>query len=471
MLADQTPTPESSPEGSGHSADLGGLGALQSRAAALAAIAAQQAANGGPGEQPATDSVYSADAIITSASWRNGWTALIVTMLSRGVATMFASLLLWSLAPALLGWHPTVVMTGSMEPRLHPGDVVVSRPVPTSALSLGQVVLAADPDHPGKLRLHRLAVINADGTLTLRGDANSANDSTPVRRDAVRGVASLHIPYLGLVELWRSEHDVAALALFAAALGALGFGCRMYRPFDEAAVVDHAESPGSEGGQGFPVGLRRLTALTALVLTLAGVTLTGAPRAQAAAKFTRTTSNLSNSWAAVPYFTCKSAVLANSPFLYYQFGDGSGLTAADSSGNARTGTYQGTRTYGVASSCARDNHTAVTLNGSSSYISTPSVVNNPTVFTEEIWFKTTTTTGGDLLGFANTQMGLSTSSDRQLYLTNGGQVVFGVCSERSRRSAAPRPTTTAAGTSPMQCFHPPASSFISTVNWSPATPP
>lgn len=324
MLADQTPAPDDLPEPSGHSADLGGLGAMQSRAAALAAIAAQQAATARD-EQPVVESLRpdGAQAVArTAVSWRNGWTALTLTMLSRGVVTMFASLLLWSVAPALLGWHPTVVMTGSMQPRLHPGDVVVSRPVPTSALSLGQVVLAADPDHPGRLRLHRLAVINADGTLTLRGDANGANDSTPVRRDDVRGVAVLRIPYLGKIELWRSEHDIAALALFAAALGTLSFGCRLYRPLLDPVSADHDEVDHShtDTRAGLPVALRRLTALTAILLTLAGVTVAGAPRAQAATKFARTTSIPTNTWSAVPYFTCKSAVLANSPFFYYQFG-------------------------------------------------------------------------------------------------------------------------------------------------------
>ena len=313
--------------------------------------------------------------------------------------------------------------------------------LPTSALSLGQVVLAADPDHPGRLRLHRLAVINADGTLTLRGDANGANDSTPVRRDDVRGVAVLRIPYLGKIELWRSEHDIAALALFAAALGTLSFGCRLYRPLLDPVSADHDEVDHShtDTRAGLPVALRRLTALTAILLTLAGVTVAGAPRAQAATKFARTTSIPTNTWSAVPYFTCKSAVLANSPFFYYQFGENSGLTAADSSGNGRTGGYQGTRwTYGVTGSCARDNNAAVTLNGSSDYVSTPSLVNNPTVFTQEIWFKTTTTSGGDLLGFANTQLGVSTSSDRQLYLTNGGRVVFGMSSGTIKTISSPK---------------------------------
>ena len=52
----------------------------------------------------------------------------------------------------------------------------------------------------------------------------------------------------------------------------------------------------------------------------------------------------------------------------------------------------------------------------------------------EAWFKTTTTTGGKIIGFGNRQMGLdfnsnpavSGSYDKHIYMTNDGRLVFGV---------------------------------------------
>ena len=38
-----------------------------------------------------------------------------------GVVATLLGLALWAAAPAVIGWHPTTVMTGSMEPRLRPG--------------------------------------------------------------------------------------------------------------------------------------------------------------------------------------------------------------------------------------------------------------------------------------------------------------------------------------------------------------
>ena len=54
--------------------------------------------------------------------------------------------------------------------------------------------------------------------------------------------------------------------------------------------------------------------------------------------------------------------------------------------------------------------------------------NGPTVFTLNLWFKTTTTTGGKLIGY---QSGTGTSTgqyDRHIYMANNGQLFFGTYS-------------------------------------------
>ena len=69
---------------------------------------------------------------------------------------------------------------------------------------------------------------------------------------------------------------------------------------------------------------------------------------------------------------------------------------------------------------------AYTFNGSSQYVSTSNSYLNPANFSISIWFKTATTSGGELMGFGNLQTGLSGIHDRKLYMNNAGQVYFGV---------------------------------------------
>ena len=48
------------------------------------------------------------------------------------------------------------------------------------------------------------------------------------------------------------------------------------------------------------------------------------------------------------------------------------------------------------------------------------------MFTAQVWIRTTTTTGGRILGFGDLQTGNSGHRDRHIYMNNAGQLIFGV---------------------------------------------
>mgnify|MGYP000394769130 CR=1 FL=1 len=50
----------------------------------------------------------------------------------------------------------------------------------------------------------------------------------------------------------------------------------------------------------------------------------------------------------------------------------------------------------------------------------------PSTFSTELWFNTTTTQGGKLMGLGSWQTGSSTSYDRHIYMQNNGRLTFGV---------------------------------------------
>ncbi|MBF6557704.1 MAG: LamG domain-containing protein [Acidimicrobiales bacterium] len=67
------------------------------------------------------------------------------------------------------------------------------------------------------------------------------------------------------------------------------------------------------------------------------------------------------------------------------------------------------------------------MNGSTSQIVASQPITNPTAYSEEMWFKTTTTTGGLLEGFGSAPSGTtSVSRDRVVFMANNGQLYFGV---------------------------------------------
>lgn len=153
------------------------------------------------------------------------WGRVVVATLARGIVATVLGLALWAAAPAVIGWHPTTVMTGSMEPRLAPGDVVVSRPVAQAEIRLGQILLADDPDQPGHLRMHRFVKAGPDDTLVTKGDANPQRDSTAIERSAVHGVAFLRIPVIGAPIVWLRDGEWHKVVLLALALTAALYIC------------------------------------------------------------------------------------------------------------------------------------------------------------------------------------------------------------------------------------------------------
>jgi len=258
------------------------------------------------------------------AHWRSTRAALAVTLAGRAVLATLALLLLVSVLPVVLGWQSTVVLSGSMQPGLVPGDVAVVRPVATADLEPGQVLLVDDPDAPGRLRLHRLVAVEAGG-LRLRGDANPSADGSLVDPAAVHGVGTLRLPAIGLPALWAATGRTTPLAGTAAALAVLLGIALLYRRADDDRGPD-APRPSRRPRRGRAV--RQGTALAAVLLT--AVTLPCA-----AAKFTATTSSPSVTIPMALWWNCPDVSLGTgaNAARYYDLQETRGTTA-DNSGTA-----------------------------------------------------------------------------------------------------------------------------------------
>ena len=67
-------------------------------------------------------------------------------------------------------------------------------------------------------------------------------------------------------------------------------------------------------------------------------------------------------------------------------------------------------------------------------------INNPTTFTLECWFRTTTTTGGQIVGFASNPTGmLGGSIDRMVFMTDDGRLTFALAGNAQPRSPVGTP--------------------------------
>ena len=88
-----------------------------------------------------------------------------------------AGLFLSVSVPYLFGERSLTVLSGSMEPQLHVGDVVVVDQVPPLDVRVGDIVTFRDPEDASRLITHRVREIDVNGSdvaFVTKGDANTS---------------------------------------------------------------------------------------------------------------------------------------------------------------------------------------------------------------------------------------------------------------------------------------------------------
>jgi PKD repeat protein len=117
-------------------------------------------------------------------------------------------------------------------------------------------------------------------------------------------------------------------------------------------------------------------------------------------------------------------VFDDDPTLFWRLNEANGGAAADSGPLGVGGTYTGSTTGGQSGAVAGTTNKSVLFQSPSAVYSN-AVFTNPTTYSAELWFSTTTTVGGKLIGFGNAQEGLSNNYDRHIYMQDDGRLVFG----------------------------------------------
>jgi signal peptidase I len=119
--------------------------------------------------------------------YRSLYTVLVLCLIA------FALLLLTSAAP-VTGVKTYVVQSGSMEPSIKTGSIVVVRA--DSTYQKGDVITFGPRNSKKAPTTHR--IVDTQGTSYItQGDANNAPDQNPVRKTDIVGKVWLDVPYVG----------------------------------------------------------------------------------------------------------------------------------------------------------------------------------------------------------------------------------------------------------------------------------
>ncbi|MBP2017185.1 signal peptidase [Symbiobacterium terraclitae] len=156
---------------------------------------------------------------------------LVLRILNGAVTAVLAVILVATVAlaitarrsqdgmPSVLGYKVLSVLSGSMEPAIKTGDVIIVEPLkPDHEIKEGDVITFRAADAPEMLITHRVVgIVSVNGEPTAyvtKGDNNDAVDLSPVSRSQVVGIQRWRVPYYGyLREFMRKPVGIVSLVI------------------------------------------------------------------------------------------------------------------------------------------------------------------------------------------------------------------------------------------------------------------
>jgi len=174
-----------------------------------------------------------------------------------------AWLALWvTVIPIAQGWSAVAMMSGSMEPGIQTGDIVLTAPSGDTPLEAGRVIVFDNPAGTGHIT-HRIVTTVPSGDYVTRGDANHRVDSVPVPHHDIDGVGQVLVPVIGQPLVWAKRGQWLHLAATATAVAAMAWASIWTRP----ALGDRNVHPSPERNPRTPA----TPMITAGVVVAAGI--------------------------------------------------------------------------------------------------------------------------------------------------------------------------------------------------------
>ena len=105
--------------------------------------------------------------------------------------------------PSVFGWKPFIVLSGSMENNIMPGDLILTKEVDTSELKVGDVIsFRTDSSTVITHRIIKIVEEEGERKYYTKGDNNDSADRNAVVDSQIEGIYRYRIPKLGNVAVY-----------------------------------------------------------------------------------------------------------------------------------------------------------------------------------------------------------------------------------------------------------------------------
>ncbi|MBN8048817.1 signal peptidase I [Paraclostridium bifermentans] len=115
----------------------------------------------------------------------------------------------------LIGFRSYTVLSGSMEPKFYPGDMVITQHKDKADIKVNDIVTYKDNE--GVIITHRIIEETDQGYIT-KGDNNNVNDADILKKENIIGEVKFSIPKVGYVMNLLSNPKAIAIEMILLAV-------------------------------------------------------------------------------------------------------------------------------------------------------------------------------------------------------------------------------------------------------------
>jgi len=99
--------------------------------------------------------------------------------------------------PSFFGWKPFIILSGSMQSEIMPGDIAIVQEIDVDKLKVGDVIAFKSEDIVITHRISEIKKENGIIKYITKGDNNNTDDMDAVLQKQVEGIYKFRIPKLG----------------------------------------------------------------------------------------------------------------------------------------------------------------------------------------------------------------------------------------------------------------------------------
>ena len=138
---------------------------------------------------------------------------IIIPLLLYNITMIIQSILYPNKTPSVLGLKTYIIASGSMEPTLKVGDIVLIKEISSTNLKENDIISFQKDNTIITHRIHKILKLDEKVKFQTKGDHNQSIDSDLVEESNIEGKMIIKIPYIGKILVFLVRKEVMAIVI------------------------------------------------------------------------------------------------------------------------------------------------------------------------------------------------------------------------------------------------------------------